>query len=135
MGDFNFPKYSLVWTRCGDDDDGASADIVPIIAGHREDETVGGKQDRLQAAKLCDFATKHSLMQQVDQPTHGSEVLDLIFTNNQDMISSVTVESWPTFTDHNLVTSFTSFVMGSQPEKEEIHLLECEKRLKKKELS
>ena len=44
MGDFNFPRNSLVWSRCGDDDDIASGDIVPIVAGHRDDETVGGNR-------------------------------------------------------------------------------------------
>ena len=70
-------------------------------------------------------------MQQVDQPTHGAEILDLILTNNSDLISSVTVESWPAFTDHKLVSAFTSFDLGTEPMKEDIHLLECGKRLKK----
>ena len=78
-----------------------------------------------------DFATRHSLVQQVDLPTHGVEILDLIFTNNPDLVSSVMVESWPAFTDHKLVTASTSFILGTEPEKEEIHLLECGKRLKK----
>ena len=49
------------------------------------------------------------------------------------MISSVSVESWPAFTDHKLVTaySYTSFELGTAPEKEEIHLLECVKKLKR----
>ena len=103
---------------------------MTIVAGHIDGETVGGKQDRLQAAKLCDLATRHSLIQQVEQPTHGVEVLDLIFSNNPDMISSVMVESWPLFTDHKLVTAFTSYELGSVPQKEEIHLLDCGRRLK-----
>ena len=128
MGDFNFPRNSLVWTRLEDE---SNSDLVPIVAGHREGETAGGKQDRLQAAKLCDFATKHSLVQHVDQPTHGIEVLDLIFTNNPNLVSSVTVESWPAFTDHKVLTATTSFLLGPQPEKEEVHLLECGRRLKR----
>ena len=130
MGDLNFRKEAVAWSRCGDDDECTSGDLIPIVANHRDGETAGGKQDRLQAAKLCDLATKHSLVQQVDQPTHGVEVLDLIFTNNSDLISSVTVESWPAFTDHKLVSAFTSFDLGTMPKKEEVHLLECGKRLK-----
>ena len=129
MGDFNFPRHSLAWSR--GEDEGSCGDIIPIVAGHREGETAGGKQDRLQAAKLCDFATRHSLVQQVDLPTHGVEILDLIFTNNPDLVSSVMVESWPAFTDHKLVTASTSFILGTEPEKEEIHLLECGKRPKR----
>ena len=71
------------------------------------------------------------MAQQVDQPTHGVEVLDLIFTNNPDLISSVAVEPWPAFTDHKLVTAFPSFALGTEPGKEEMHLLECGKRLKR----
>ena len=112
MGDMNFPKQSLAWSRSDGD---TSGDLVPLVAAHRDGETVGGKQDRLQAAKLCDLATKHSLLQQVDQPTHGVEILDLIFSNNPDLISSVSVDAWPSFTDHKLVTAFTSFQLCSDP--------------------
>ena len=129
MGDFNFPRQSIVWSRCGDGEGGIDGDLLPIVAGHREGERVGGKQDRLQAAKLCDLATRHSLVQQVDHSTHGVEVLDLIFSNNPDLISSVSVESWPKFTDHSLVTAFTSFELGNCPQKEEIDLLDCGTRL------
>ena len=135
LGDFNLPRQCLTWSRCSDGSDGVEGpdgdgDLVPVVAGHRDSETLGGKQDRLQAAKLCDLATNHSLIQQVDQPTHGAEILDLIFTNNPDLISSVSVESWPSFTDHKLVKAFTSFELGSCPERHEVHLLESGRRLK-----
>ena len=129
MGDLNFPRQSVVWSRSDGDDN--SGDLVPMVAAHREGETVGGKQDRLQAAKLCDLATRHSLLQQVDQPTHGVEILDLIFSNNPDLFSSVSVEAWPSFTDHKIVTAFTSFKLSSDPQREEVHLLDCGRRLKK----
>ena len=57
--------------------------------------------------------------------------MDLIFSNNPDLISSVSVEPWPSFTDHKLVTAFTSYEIGSCPQKEEVHLLECGRRLKR----
>ena len=128
MGDMNFPKQSLAWSRSDGD---TSGDLVPLVAAHRDGETVGGKQDRLQAAKLCDLATRHSLLQQVDQPTHGVEILDLIFSNNPDLFSSVSVEAWPSITDHKIVTVFTSFQLGSDQQHEEVHLLDCGRRLKK----
>ena len=43
----------------------------------------------------------------------------------------VSVEAWPAFKDHKLVTAFTSYTLGKEPDKEEMHLLECGKRLKK----
>ena len=55
----------------------------------------------------------------------------MIFTNNSDLFSSVAVEAWPAFTDHKIVTAYTSFVLGAEPDKEEFHLLECGKKLKK----
>ena len=130
MGDLNFPRQAMTWSRCGDDNDCTSGDLIPIVANHSEAATLGGKQDRLQASKLCDLATKHSLDEQVDQVTHGVEILDLIFTNNSDLISTVAVESWPTFTDHKLVSAYTSFVLEAEPDKQEVHLLDCGKRLK-----
>ena len=50
MGDLNLPKSCISWCRS---DEGL---LVPIVSGHREDETAGGKQDRLQAQQLIDLA-------------------------------------------------------------------------------
>ena len=94
LGDFNLPHTSVTWNRS---EDGL---IVPTVASHREEETAGGKQDRLQAQQLIDMASKHFLLQEVLEPTHAVEVLDLVFSNNCELISGVTVESWPSFTDH-----------------------------------
>ena len=55
------------------------------------------------------LATKHNLIQQVDTPTHAVEILDLMFTNDCDLVSSVQVDGWPTFTDHKLVTLDVSY--------------------------
>ena len=43
MGDLNFPRHCLVWSRGGGE--GSDGDLIPIVAGHREEESVGGKQD------------------------------------------------------------------------------------------
>ena len=98
MGDFNFTKETVSWIRT---EEGL---LSPIVANHREGETVGGKQDRLQARQLMDIASKHSLLQQVDQVTHAIEILDLIFTNDSDLVSSILTEDWPSFSDHKLIT-------------------------------
>ena len=103
MGDFNFRKETVQWVRS---DEGL---LFPEVANHREGETVGGKQDRLQASQLIDLALKHSLIQQVDQATHAVEVLDLVFTNDSDLVSSVHVEDWPSFSDHKVVTLDVSY--------------------------
>ena len=103
MGDFNFPRSAIVWKRSED------GFIVPLVASHREEETLGGKQDRLQAQQLVDMASKHFLVQEVVEPTHAIEVLDLVFTNNCELVSEVNVESWPAFSDHKLIVMDTTF--------------------------
>ena len=80
---------------------------------------------------MCDLALKYSLIQQVDKPTHGVEILDLIFSNDQDLVSSVSVEAWPRFTDHKIVTACVSYQVGADPAIKEKYLLECGRRLKK----
>ena len=76
MGDLKFPKTCITWQYSEEDT------LVPIVAGHRDGETAGGKQDCLQAQQLIELSTKHSLLQEVDQATHAAEILDLVFTNN-----------------------------------------------------
>ena len=103
MGDMNFPRTCISWRTS---EDGL---LVPVVAGHRDDETAGGKQDRLQAQKLTDLATKHSLLQQVEHATHAVEMLDLVFTNNCELVSSTLAEDWAAFSDHRLVIANTYF--------------------------
>ena len=103
MGDFNFPKSCISWKHS---DQGV---LIPLVAGHREEETVGGKQDRLQAQQLLDLTSKFCMLQEVDKPTHVVEVLDLIFTNNCDLVSNIHVENWPAFTDHSVVTCSSTY--------------------------
>ena len=125
MGDFNFQDKNLSWIRS---DDGL---LVPLVHGHRQLSADDGVQVRQQAAKLCDVVLKHSMIQQVDQATHGREILDLLFSNNEDLVSSVSAESWPTFTDHSIVTANVSYQLEKDKVIEETHLLDSGKRLKK----
>jgi hypothetical protein len=104
---------------------------VPLVHGHRLVSADGAQQVRQQAAKLCDLALKHSMIQQVDQVTHGREILDLIFSNNEDLVSSVTVAAWPAFTDHSVVTASVSYKLEKENAAEETHLLDSGRRLKK----
>ena len=108
LGDFNFQEQNLAWVRS---DDGL---LVPLVHSHRLVSADGAQQVRQQAAKLCDLALKHSMIQQVDQVTHGKEILDLIFSNNEDLVSSVTVAAWPAFTDHSVVTASVSYKLEKE---------------------
>ena len=127
MGDFNFPKHAIAWSRCN----GSDSELVPLVSNYREGETANGKQDRLQAAKLCDLAIKYSLIQKVEDPTHGIEILDLLFSSDDDLVSSVSVESWPRFTDHKVVTANVSYNLGKVIPTKETHLLDCGRKLKR----
>ena len=82
--------------------------MFPLVANHRSDETQGGKQDRLQAHKMMEFAAKHCLLQVVEGATHATECLDLIWTNNCDLVSSCQLEDYRQFSDHKLVTANTT---------------------------
>ena len=54
----------------------------------------------------------------------------MIFSNDHDQVSSVSVEAWPRFTDHKLVTSNVSYHLGASIATKETHLLECGRKLK-----
>ena len=110
MGDFNLGHRNVVWRQSEE------GFLVPDVAGHHEEEPAGGKQDRLQAQQLIDLAEKHCLLQEVDKPTHSIEILDLVFTNNCELVSSVLVEDWTSFTDHRLVIVHTSYQLTADPE-------------------
>ena len=57
-------------------------------------------------------------------------MLDLIFTNDQALVSSVFTESWPRFTDHKLVKATVSYQLHNNTKTKETHLLECGRRFK-----
>ena len=67
---------------------------------------------------------KYSLIQQVKVPTH--DILDLIFSNDHNLVSFVSVESWPRFTDHRLVIANVSYQLGDGVDIKESYLLYCE---------
>ena len=126
MGDFNFTRQTVTWSR------GDEGHLVPIVSSHRDGETVGGKQDRLQAQRLVEFSVKHNLIQQVDVVTHGVETLDLVLSNDDDLVSEVTAEEYSQFTDHRLLTGSLSYKsLEEEEEQEEEYLLGVGKRFSK----
>ena len=73
----------------------------------------------------------HNSIQQVDQATHGKEILHLIYSNNEDLFRSVVVEAWPSFTDHSIASAPVSYKLEKDIVPEENHLLKSGCRLKK----
>ena len=115
----------MTWNRSED------GNILPEVKHHRVAETCDGKRDRLQAQLLVDLATKHCLNQEVDRPTHAVEVLDLVFSNNPDIVTAPSEEDWPQFTDHRIVSVQTSFRLSRDTtESEEQHLCHTGERYK-----
>ena len=98
--------------------------IVAAVGGHRGCEVSEGVQVRLQAQKLCDFALHHHMTQLVDQPTHGREILDLFFCSDQHLVSHISTDEFPLFTDHKVVSIMVNYVLGEQPSKEEMFMLD-----------
>ena len=82
MGDFNFPQIN--WS-------------TEIITG-------GGRSGvEMKAAQLLrDFSSDFCLTQLIDKPTRGTNILDLVFTNNEDL-----VYDWKVFdagiSDHRMI--------------------------------
>ena len=65
---------------------------------------------------MVEFAAKHCLLQVVDGPTHAAECIDLIWTNNCDLVSSCWQEDCSQFSDHKLVTANTTYRLNQKQE-------------------
>ena len=52
MGDFNMPRSVINWQRSEE------GNVFPVVASHKEGETAGGKQDRLQAERFMEITSK-----------------------------------------------------------------------------
>ena len=73
-GDFNLPKVD--WNN------GQASTLSPCI-----------RPIRLMAAELRCFCDEFFLKQVVNEPTHkDGNILDLVFTNNMDLISDINVK-------------------------------------------
>ena len=60
-----------------------------------------------------EFAAKH-LQQEIDMVTHAAECLDLIWSNNSELVSGCQAESFTEFSDHKLVIAHTTFKLGRE---------------------
>ena len=105
-GDLNLGSSAVKWRRSVD------GDLVPVIAGHREGETSGA----MQASLLLDLCHKYGLVQQVEGVTRqvSGELLDLVFSSDENLISHVELEDHLAFTDHAIVTCYTTYKSGGQ---------------------
>ena len=77
---------------------------------------------------MCDLATKYHLTQQVGQPTREDKILDLIWSSDPDLVSNIIVDSFPSITDHCVVTATTTYKMAKEVFKERNFLLDSGRR-------
>ena len=80
------------------------------------------------------MANKHSLIQQVDKVTHAVEILDLFFANDCDLVSSVQVDDWSSFSDHKGVIVEVSYKTPTDHDSAEAQFL-CETGRRYRELN
>ena len=67
------------------------------------------KDQKLQAEELLEFANEFYLNQYITEPTRRQNILDLFFTNNEDLILKIKVEPPTILSDHNFQVINTSF--------------------------
>jgi hypothetical protein len=96
MGDFYFPFVKWKTT------DGVN--IGTVHSGGLTDE-------QMQFKSLTQFAEKYLLSQIIDEPTRKSNVLELCYTNNQDVYHTIKIhEVSRSFSDHNIIMMETKYV-------------------------
>ena len=71
----------------------------------------------------------HHMAQYVDQVTHEKEILDLFYTSDPQLVSHITTEHFPRFTDHKIVTINVNYLLSKKPVKDEMSLLDSGQRL------
>ena len=81
-GDFNFPEINF------------QHGLIP--------------DSRLPHQILKNFASNFALIQKINQPTRIDNLLDLVFTNNEEIFSNFHVEDFPPLTDHRLIIADTT---------------------------
>ena len=97
MGDFNM-KFLKDW----------NSDLLQDFrdtVGKRLGDDSKVSEEKAQFLSLINLCDKWHLEQSVKTPTHNDNILDLILTNLEDLISEIKVEVNIIMSDHNTITS------------------------------
>ena len=89
-GDFNFPEIS--WEDLH-------------IANHSSEDRVA--EDKVSAKHLLNFMSKLLLSNYVDVPTRQNNTLDLLLTNDPNLVQHVSADS-TTMSDHDIINAFST---------------------------
>ena len=95
LGDFNLPHVD--WDS-------------RMVNGGRSDE-------RFQAELIFSLMDEHCLNQEVEEPTRRQNKLDLVFSNNSELVQSISVQT-SVITDHNIVIINTNIRTGKHNDAE-----------------
>ena len=94
-GDFNFP-FLQAWTT--EDIEDVSSNTSARL---QSNSAIGS--DRSQAANMIDFLNEFSLSQEVTEGTRGNNILDVIFTNDENLIDDIEVMENFQISDHKFI--------------------------------
>ena len=81
-GDLNFPQDTIMWQSIEDS-------LIPSVKEHRGEGNGDGPKVRAQAASLIELTNHYNMSQYVDRITHGKEILDLLFSNDPNLVHSL----------------------------------------------
>ena len=90
-----------------------------------ECRTGAGKDEQKMVKDLYDISIEHFLIQQIDVPTHsGGNTIDVIFTNNTDLMHDISVV--PTSVSDHFIMNFSANYQESNTHKENAEFVEEE---------
>jgi hypothetical protein len=64
------------------------------------------------------------MVQLAGSPTHGKEILDLVFTSDPQLVTHMNMEPFPEFTDHSVLSVEVNYKLGVPPNKDRMFLLD-----------
>ena len=100
-GDFNFPFVK--WKRL--QNSGCTWEYIP--------NTNATTDEKLQFEKLIKICNNQCMIQVIEEPTRGKNTLDLMFTNELNLVTAVDVNKTGT-SDHSRVEVSTNYIINEQ---------------------
>ena len=97
---------------------------IEAIKGSIDKRSADGKnvaEDKLQAKMLIEFVEEHFLQQHVKEATRKENILDLIFTNNQDLIVKCNQIQHSKLSDHKTNVALLSYNLKPQELQEKVN--------------
>ena len=106
-GDFNFPFVK--WKRLPNNS--CSWEYIP--------NTNATSKEKEQFEKLMSICNNQCMLQIIEEPTREKNTLDLIFTNETNLITTIEVNK-SKLSDHNLIEISTNYIIDGQNEVNEL---------------